>query len=640
MKRSWTGIALCGALVAGSAQLAHAAAVTERDSTQPRGAPLEDAKNERGQLLDPITDGFRAPAYRAITQDDAYTDWAGSIMANAMRDPAFLATLSVANRDMIEFVNSLPGDPKDPKTPLGRFLAENRLAEDISRGPDGRLQPEDLLPFTGDLCLRCHTPVGWLEAHSEPATRRAPFLAGQLWGAAFLENPVAANGKPRPADLSRESEGEMDGVSCDFCHRVVDNSKRVSRHDGSLMAAGNGGVFVASTDPFEEELESEYDVLGESRFCGACHDVTNPLLKTRTEIDGEVPDIFHPIERTYTEWYWSDYREEESCQDCHEPMLFQGAQTWMIHPGLESLWGEVDRKWREPPYEYDLPGRSGLYKYAMERNREFLEQKAAKVEILEAAAPVEPGKRMTVKVKVTNKAGHKLPTGFSEGRQAWIHLAVVNEEGKVLYQDGVFGENGRLVRTPETKVYEQVVMAGRPERRGEEGRSCYAGYSFLDGNGDGCVDAKESHFHFVLMNYIQKDNRIPPRGFDKEGYEKDGAFIVPFDPKDTDYPNGQNWDVTPYSFDVPEKTRGIIRVTATLWYQTFSREYVEFLAKSDVEKTQRFGGRARDLPAGPYAGHETWGSALYQLWKDAGMGPPVRLGRAVAEIVVGAGGSP
>ncbi len=247
---------------------------------------------------------------------------------------------------------------------------------------------------------------------------------------------------------------------------------------------------------------------------------------------------------------------------------------------------------------------------------------------------------MTVNVKVTNKAGHKLPTGFSEGRQAWIHLAVVNEEGKFLYQDGIFGENGRLVRTPETKVYEQVAMAGRPQRRGEEGRSCYEGYPFLDGNGDDCVDEKEAHFHFILMNYIQKDNRIPPRGFDKAGYDKDGAFIVPFDPKDTDYPNGQNWDVTPYSFDVPEKARGRIRITATLWYQTFSREFVEFLAKSDVEKTQRFGGRARDLPAGPYANHETWGSALYQLWKDAGMGPPVRLGRAVTEIVVGAGGSP
>jgi len=628
-KRSWP--AFLGLLL-GLPVLAHAAAITDEDSTQPRGAPLENARNEGGQLLDPIVDGFRAPAFRANLQEDTYTDWAGTMMANATRDPAFFAALSVANRDIIDFANSLPGDPKDPATPLGAFLQRIQLAGDVSRGPDGRLQPEDLLPVTGDLCLRCHTPPGWMEAHSEPPSKSFPFLAGQFWGAAFLQNPVDASGKPRAVDTSRESEGEMDGIDCDFCHRVTDNSKRRSRFDGSLMANGNGGFFVDRNDPFEEEVEPEYDILGEGDFCGTCHDVTNPLIKTATKVGGEVPDMLHPIERTYTEWYWSGVREEKSCQDCHEPMLFQGAQTWMIHPGLASLWGEVDRTWREAPYDYEVPQRAPLYLDAMERNRAFLGSEAADVEILEIAGSPKAGDVVAVKVKVTNKTGHKLPTGFSEGRQAWIHIKAVDEAGKVLFEDGRLDENGFLVRTPETKVYEQVVLAGRPEHREEEGRSCYVGYPFLDENGDGCVDAHESHFHFVLMNTIQKDNRIPPKGYNKEAYNKDGAFIIPFDRKDTDYADGQNWDVTPYDFTIPSDAKGRVRITATLWYQTFSRQYIEFLSENDVEKTLKHGGRARNLPPGPYAKHKTWGSALRQLWKDADMGPPVRMGRAEVAI--------
>jgi hypothetical protein len=268
----------------------------------------------------------------------------------------------------------------------------------------------------------------------------------------------------------------------------------------------------------------------------------------------------------------------------------------------------------------------------MKRNRAFLASKAADVEILEMPGSPGAGDSITVRVKVTNKTGHKLPTGFSEGRRAWIHIQAVDETGKVFFEDGALDENGFLVRTPETKIYEQVVLAGRPEPRGQEGRVCYEGYPFLDENGDHCVDEHESHFHFVLMNYIKKDNRIPPKGYNKEAYQKDGAFIVPFDPKDTDYADGQNWDVTPYEFTIPSDAKGRVRITATLWYQTFSREYIEFLRDHDTEKTLKHGGRARNLPPGPFADHETWGKALHQLWKDADMGPPVPMGRAEVAI--------
>jgi hypothetical protein len=163
------------------------------------------------------------------------------------------------------------------------------------------------------------------------------------------------------------------------------------------------------------------------------------------------------------------------------------------------------------------------------------------------------------------------------------------------------------------------------------------GHPFLDEDGDGEVGDEEAHFHFILMNYIKKDNRIPPKGYSKAGYNADGAFIVPHDPKDTDYPDGQNWDVTPYVLSIPKGAKGPVQISAKLRYQTFGREYVEFLNRHDREKTIECGGRARNLPAtGPYGGscdrYDTWGKALYDLWKKAEMGPPVEMGEATTSI--------
>src|SRR5210317_1072361 len=54
---------------------------------------------------------------------EPYSNWQGSMMAQSMRDPLFRAFLTIANQDA---------------------------------------------PESGDLCLRCHTPEGWLEGRSLP----------------------------------------------------------------------------------------------------------------------------------------------------------------------------------------------------------------------------------------------------------------------------------------------------------------------------------------------------------------------------------------------------------------------------------------------------------------------------------------
>jgi hypothetical protein len=624
--------------------------ITGHDSTRPRGAP-ESVSNKAGQDLSPVIHGFKAPANRASENRKEYREWAGMMMANAMRDPAFFATLSVANQDIIKLVNNFYNNQKN----IGELLTGNakgfnnitqlikllKLEKEGIKKKGERLQPENILPVTADLCLRCHSPVGWMEGRSEPKTRKSPFLKGQFWGSAFLDNPEDDEGNPRSADLTRESQAEMEGIQCDFCHRSQDNFKRKSLYDGSEMSNGIGGFFVDRSNPFCEDTPDEngdcsegsyktsHDFQKEGNFCGTCHDVTNPLIRTRTKVNGSVPeDMPHPIERTYTEWYWSDYREKRSCQDCHDPMSFPGAQTWMIYPVLEELWGDVDQKWREAPYNYYVPNRASLWKEAMERNMEYMRREAAEMSFVDTSVQ---GNTVNLKVKIINKCGHKLPTGFAEGRQMWIHIKAVDDAGMVIFESG-YMEDGYLIRDKYRNNGKVVDDSSKNMIK------VYEMEAVADGYDESVVEKGKEHFHFILMNKIIKDNRIPPRGFNKEAYSADGAFIIPHDPKDTDYADGQYWDVTPYTFIVPNGVKGRIHVTATLNYQTFSREYIEFLKKNDLEPTEECGGRARNLPIiGSYDGEDcdsygTWGKTLYDLWEKANMGPPLIVQKAEIDI--------
>lgn len=630
---------------------------TEMDSTQPRG-DADGQMNTRGQLLDPIEDGFMSPQQRANYSTplwNEFHEWGGSAMAQAMRDPSFLANLSVSNKFFIRYLNSLPGDPTDPTSDLGATLVALGLGnEGITRATeDDPLTNEDLLPVTADLCLRCHTPAGWMEGHSEPPTTASPFLKGQFWGAAFLETPIDGIGDPRIFDPSIESEAELEGVQCGVCHRLDDAYTKSSSFGDLPQVNGNGGFFFTEHDDLGHTVgsmvpPSREALIKSPALCGTCHNVTNPLIKTATMINGEVPDMQQPIERTYTEWLYSDYSQPgpgyTRCQDCHTPMTFPGAQTYILYPGLADMYGDMDKKWSEPPYNYDVPLNrhdqiedpespggflDGPLVEARARNEAFM-QTAATVEILDEPKPAEPGKSWKAVVRVTNLTGHKLPTGYPEGRQMWIDLKVVDlGTGDTILSSGNLDRTGALKRTLRTKVYEIKIEA--------EGYDTlmYDGFPLLDADQDGTVSHEEKEFHFLLGNNVIKDNRIPPKGFNKAAYMAEGAFIIPHDRLDNDYPDGQNWDDTVYKFGLPADVVGPLEVTATLKYETFSREFVKFLNSQDDEKTQANGGRARNLPEGRYADKlDTWGKALNRVWWKFGKNAPVEMAQATRQFTI------
>jgi hypothetical protein len=66
---------------------------------------------------------------------------------------------------------------------------------------------------------------------------------------------------------------------------------------------------------------------------------------------------------------------------------------------------------------------------------------------------------------------------------------------------------------------------------------------------------------------VVKDNRIPPRGYTQTAFDKPGLR-----PVGATYADGQFWDEPVYTLPAEAET-----VLVRLYYQTASKEYIDFL---------------------------------------------------------------
>src|SRR5262249_33811549 len=99
-----------------------------------------------------------------------------------------------------------------------------------------------------------------------------------------------------------------------------------------------------------------------------------------------------------------------------------------------------------------------------------------------------------LKVRVINFSGHKLPTGYPEGRRLWINVQYLDSQSNVIAERGAYNFATAVLNTADTKVYE---MRLGMDRAVASATNLPAGPSF----------------HLVLNNMVLKDNRIPPIGF-------------------------------------------------------------------------------------------------------------------------------
>jgi hypothetical protein len=555
---------------------------------------------------------------------EPWYNWSGSMMAHASRDAIFWATVAVAEQDF-----------------------------------DG----------SGDLCIRCHVPEGWLD------------------------------GRSLPTDGSGLAAGDADGVQCDVCHRLTnpDGSEHVGvqnapfiANDGATGYYGSGQYVIsngnaklgpyADADARHQFLPSQFH--RSSALCGTCHDVSNPVVGDLAHnhgaqlkmpaagsfsgvpgdpVDGKAafnnfPYQYGIVERTYSEHVASTlsqtrvedfpslpvelqdgallraYQEAElpgspgvydyedgtpryfTCQTCHmRPTTGQGCDKnppvrgdLPVHDQTGgNYWMPDAIKWLDDQGLLVLGG--GL---TTAQRGALNDGKTRAIQNLTDAAS------LTVQgnvARIVNLTGHKLISGYPEGRRMWLHVSWFDSGGSpIAYaEDGAYGpltlamtEPGSptSVETlldldpPYTPVYEahaamtaqwaqQLLDLGYP-----------AGLALAYDRVTGEVTATlgelaarpspdfhwsyEETFHFVLNNFLAKDNRIPPYGMPFDVALERNILPVPIQQYGNPGPGGVYDHFDEVVLNPPP---GADHATLTLYYQPTSWEYIQFLFLANDE---------------------------------------------------------
>ncbi|HEV8111752.1 MAG TPA: multiheme c-type cytochrome [Planctomycetota bacterium] len=491
---------------------------------------------------------------------EPYTRWSASMMAQATRDPVVHAGLAIANQDMAG---------------------------------------------SGEMCLRCHAPGAWLDGRSTPPDGSA------------LDNLL----------------GDFDGVTCHLCHRMVDPfyeqgvSPQIDRRILQQLAQipfsiGNGEYVIDPDDvrrgPFDlgpnfflhDWLQSPFH--REALLCANCHEVSNPATTKQPDgsyalnaLNTEHPthdkrDEF-PIERTYSEWSKSVYAQApidtngrfggnaltvSTCQDCHmpdthgtacQPVLggairddlplhdFNGTNSWVLD-AVRNLY---------PDSETGLTTQSVADAHA--RNLSMT-QRGLDLDLFTANG--------LLGVRLINQTGHKLPTGYGEGRRLWINVKFYDASNVLLAERGAYDSGTATLTTTDTKVIEAV-------------QGLDAAMAATTG-----LPAGPS-FHFVLNNTVVKDNRIPPRGFSNPAFAS-----VQTEPVGASFPEQHYWDDTIYT-----PPPAAVRADVSVYQQTTSREYIEFLMNTNTTNTA--------------------GVTAYNQWVATGMSAPVLMQSASIDLIAG-----
>ncbi len=303
-------------------------------------------------------------------------------------------------------------------------------------------------PGIGDLCFRCHTPEAWLE------------------------------GRCLPSDGSRLLPTDT-GIGCSGCHRMDPNPYVRNAQYVVVDEARVRGPYSVTPAPHATQASTW---VSDSAFCGTCHDLVNPLVPRKSQ-DGTVTAMPFPEQTTYSEWLASDFVSEgRTCQACHMPE----------EPGQNALAGPQRRERSVHAFaggnlflldsvallfpELDIQNQ--LQNGSL-RIRQMMAS-AAHLELIDPPASARKGELLALTLRVVNDSGHKLPTGYPQGRRVFLSA----RSQALGFDRGSYDPLTDELVDP-LAVYE--VVHGR--------------------HGVG-----PTH-HLALNDLVISDSRIPPRGF-------------------------------------------------------------------------------------------------------------------------------
>ncbi|NVB37986.1 hypothetical protein G6O69_09090 [Pseudenhygromyxa sp. WMMC2535] len=402
--------------------------------------PALASPTEPGQLEQPLSTAEACSTCHDFATPDAWAEsggsvdpwaWRGSMMANSARDPVFWAGVALANQDY-------PGETED--------------------------------------CVRCHSPRAFLEGAGDALA------------------------------LEELGEDQREGVDCDLCHRMIDDGETPAGNARYVLADAPEGEGVPRFGPWSYEggAEPEHpwgqdlEFLPGARMCGTCHDVST----ARERVDDEGVGMGVPFneQRTYSEWLGSAYAEpggadQASCQSCHVPAIegtILGCNMFAGQPHEDGgsrhvLVGANATTLRVLASLYGDAGTGEVADARFEESIAWTEEFARTAASLEVDFPaaVDLGEGLPdLAVTVTNETGHKLPSGYSEGRVMWLEL-------RASYGDAVVWSSGLWDA-------EALSIEGDEQLRRYE--------AIAERHSDGTRN------HLVLNDHWLVDDRIPPKG--------------------------------------------------------------------------------------------------------------------------------
>jgi len=539
----------------------------------------------------------------------------------------------------------------DPTSDNGTGLAYATVVEELRNTTSGKL---------GISCAVCHTQVDtrYTPYHTyerslpgtepdgdrllDPAPSR-PGLGYAIGAGAFRLSPKAITTPERFGPLTR---GPPDAAVNSYVSEVFGRPIPYERGEFSL----HPGSYHALMERGEQ--------------CGSCHDVTNPL-PIKNPLGRWVGGF--PIERTYSEWAQSRYADrpgnphydpdfKRDCQSCHmqqdygrpgtasalyaggEPVAplqsallpggpirqvyyshhFVGGNAYVSrligktalgsqvadYPELSSAsFSSADPR---SPYNNAFwvtrgsGEKSQHARLAWDRLRNLLH--------LELDAPRElvSGSIAPVSLRILNEgAGHKFPTGFPEGRNAWVALrafdTATGAELQILdmkwdrISKGVGYLTDEPVQDPNFPQCDWIVPAGSPDPYAYQMRAVAT-------LGDGCPTLALPYA--TALNLVVNEAGLPIderglpigrdnplgkpryRDLDGDGDLYDDNFLLDTRLRPLPHPEAA-LSLDRYSILIPEGVKGPVAVTAAVYYQSLeamaSMKFLGNLADLDLD---------------------------------------------------------
>ena len=403
-------------------------------------------------------------------------------------------------------------------------------------------------------CLKCHAPLGSQQRMYD--------------GLSYSYDEMLA-----------DSLG-LDGVSCSACHQQPPETYGTS-HSGNIVLNTGRILYGPYPLPFEGPMElyvgfrPEYsDLITSSGVCAGCH-----TLITLTLDEAGIPtgDMF--VEQaTYHEWLNSNYAlQGTECQSCHMPSIedsvliatglkglekrspfglhqFYGANTAML-----TLMGE-NRK--QLGLSDTIP--DDAWDESIQNNRMSLRNAA----IVAVSSYAVFGDTLYLEVTVTNKTGHKLPSGYPS-RLAWLQVVLTDDlSGDTLYANGMLNDTGHIAgRDLPFEPHHEVSLSSEDVQIYEMAMS-----------------DKQGHLTTRLNAAYQplKDNRILPAGFRKNHPVYDTVAIWGEALGDVDYNafSMRGQDVIEYRIPLNGK-EGFADLQVSLRYHTLPSRWMQDIFQND-----------------------------------------------------------